>query len=103
MSFSSIAKNEICRIVEEKACCHLAEFSAILRMSGTIQIFGKQNIGFRIITENPAIARRVFTLLKTLFIIKTKQIYCFTLIAGKIKVKHVFFYLCFVQNITFDF
>lgn len=71
MSFSSIAKNEICRIVEDKDCCHLAEFSAILRMSGTIQIFGKQNIGFRIITENPAIARRVFTLLKTFFNIHT--------------------------------
>jgi cell division protein WhiA len=72
MSFSSIAKNEICRIAEEKECCQMAELSAILRMSGTIQIFGKQGMGFRIITENPAIARRIFTLLKSEFKIHTE-------------------------------
>lgn len=72
MSFSSIAKNEICRISEEKNCCQLAELSAILRMSGTIQIFGKQGMGFRIATENPAIARRIFSLLKTQFNIHTE-------------------------------
>jgi cell division protein WhiA len=71
MSFSSIAKNEICRILEEKECCQIAELSAILRMSGTIQIFGKHGMGFRITTENPAIARRVFSLLKSLFGIHT--------------------------------
>lgn len=71
MSFSSIAKNEICRILEEKECCQISELSAILRMSGTIQIFGRQGMGFRITTENPAIARRVFTLLKNLFGIHT--------------------------------
>lgn len=71
MSFSSIAKNEICRISEEKDCCQMAELSAILRMSGTIQIFGKQGMGFRITTENPAIARRIFSLLKFEFNIHT--------------------------------
>lgn len=71
MSFSSTAKNEICRIVEEKECCQMAELAAILRMSGTIQIFGKQGMGFRITTENPAIARRIFTLLKNEFNIHT--------------------------------
>lgn len=72
MSFSSIAKNEICRMTEEKNCCQLAELSAILRMSGTIQIFGKQGMGFRITTENPAIARRIFSLLKSQFGIHTE-------------------------------
>lgn len=72
MSFSSIAKNEICRMTEEKSCCQLAELSAILRMSGTIQIFGKQGMGFRITTENPAIARRIFSLLKHQFNIHTE-------------------------------
>jgi DNA-binding protein WhiA len=71
MSFSSIAKNEICRIVEDKECCQMAELSAILRMSGTIRIFGKHGMGFRITTENPAIARRIFTLLKSEFKIHT--------------------------------
>lgn len=72
MSFSSIAKNEICRIVEEKDCCELAEISALLKMSGTIHINGKTGLGFRITTENPAIARRTFTLLKKLFGIHTE-------------------------------
>lgn len=67
MSFSSIVKNEICRIPEDKDCCQIAELSAIMRMSGTIHINGKQGLSFRISTENPAIARRVFTLLKNLF------------------------------------
>lgn len=67
MSFSSIVKNEICRIPEDKDCCQIAELSAVMRMSGTIHINGKQGLSFRISTENPAIARRVFTLLKNLF------------------------------------
>lgn len=71
MSFSAVAKNEICRIVEEKECCQLAEISAIMRMSGTIHLNGKQGISFRISTENPAIARRAFTLLKSVFNVHT--------------------------------
>ena len=71
MSFSSIAKNELCHISEDKECCRLSELSAILRMSGTIQIFGSHGMGFRITTENPAIARRIFTLLKIEFNIHT--------------------------------
>lgn len=67
MSFSSIVKNEICRIPEDKECCQIAELSAIMKMSGTIHINGKQGLSFRISTENPAIARRVFTLMKNLF------------------------------------
>ncbi|TDT63731.1 DNA-binding protein WhiA [Fonticella tunisiensis] len=67
MSFSSITKNELCRLVDEKRCCQIAELAGILRMSGTIHINGKQSLGLRITTENPAIARRVFSLLKNLF------------------------------------
>lgn len=67
MSFSSITKNELCRLVDEKRCCQIAELAGILRMSGTIHINGKQSLGFRITTENPAIARRVFSLIKNLF------------------------------------
>jgi DNA-binding protein WhiA len=67
MSFSSVAKNEICRITPEKECCQIAELSAIMRMSGTIHINSKEGLSFRISTENPAIARRVFTLIKNIF------------------------------------
>lgn len=72
MSFSSAAKNEICRINNEKECCEIAEISALLRMSGTIQINGKQGLRLKISTENPAIARRVFTLIKKVFNIHTE-------------------------------
>lgn len=71
MSFSSIAKNEISRIAEDKDCCQIAEISAFLRMSGTIQIKGKQGLSFKITTENAAIARRIFMLLKSCFNIHT--------------------------------
>lgn len=67
MSFSSVAKNEICRMAPEKECCQIAELSGIMRLSGTIQINGKQGLSFRVVTENPAIARRVFTLIKNVF------------------------------------
>lgn len=71
MSFSSVAKNEMCRVSDEKECCQIAEIAAILRMSGTIHLMGKQGLSFRISTENPAIARRVFVLLKNCFNIHT--------------------------------
>lgn len=67
MSFSQIAKNEICRISGEDRHCQLAELSALIKSSGTISLNGQHNIGFRISTENPAIARRVFSLLKNGF------------------------------------
>ncbi|QCX34473.1 DNA-binding protein WhiA [Caloramator sp. E03] len=72
MSFSSIAKNELCRINEEKRCCQIAELAAITRISGTVSIKGSQGLSFKIQTENPAIARRIFTLLKNAFGIHTE-------------------------------
>lgn len=44
----------------------------MIRMSGIININSKQGLSFRITTENPAIARRVFTLIKNLFNIHTE-------------------------------
>ncbi|KRQ87094.1 Sporulation transcription regulator WhiA [Caloramator mitchellensis] len=67
MSFSSNVKNELCRITDDKECCMTAELSAIVRLSGIININAKQGLSFRITTENPAIARKVFSLLKSLF------------------------------------
>lgn len=67
MSFSQIAKNEICRITGESSHCQVAELSALIKTCGTISINSQHNIGFRISTENPAIARRVFSLIKGSF------------------------------------
>ncbi|KMT21067.1 DNA-binding protein WhiA [Clostridium cylindrosporum] len=67
MSFSQVAKNELCRLPLQEECCQIAELSGIMKMSGTIHIGSKAGIGFKISTENPAIARRGFTLIKNIF------------------------------------
>lgn len=67
MSFSSNAKNELSRIILEKDCCPMAELAALVRMNGTIQISGLKNVNLKFTTENAAIARRIFTLLKDVY------------------------------------
>ncbi|MEF9935083.1 MAG: DNA-binding protein WhiA [Clostridium sp.] len=67
MSFSQVAKNELCRIPLENKCCQIAELSGIMKMSGTIHIGSKAGLSFRISTESPAIARRAFSLIKNIF------------------------------------
>lgn len=67
MSFSSRTKNELSRLEMEKNCCAYSELSAMTRMNGTIQIKGNNNISLKYSTENAAIARRIFSLLKTLY------------------------------------
>ncbi|WP_422486226.1 DNA-binding protein WhiA [Gudongella sp. DL1XJH-153] len=67
MSFSSITKNELSRIEIENDCCALAELAALVRMNGTVQITGMQNINLRFTTENAAIARRIFSILKIMY------------------------------------
>lgn len=67
MSFSANTKNELSRIVLEKDCCPMAELAALVRMNGTIQISGLKNVNLKFTTENAAIARRIFTLLKDIY------------------------------------
>jgi DNA-binding protein WhiA len=67
VSFSSTTKNELCRISDENKCCNLAELSALIRVSGSIHLNGKSGLSFRITTENPAIARKAYGLIKGLF------------------------------------
>ena len=67
MSFSSAAKNELSRIIPENRCCRIAELSAIIRMGGIVRFHGSQNVSLRIVTENAAIARKLFSLLKGLY------------------------------------
>ncbi len=67
MSFSATTKNELSRIVLGKNCCPMAELAALVRMNGTIQISGNKNVNLKFTTENAAIARRIFTLLKDIY------------------------------------
>lgn len=72
MTYSARVKNEISKIIMEDKCCKLAELSALIKMTGTVQIHGRNNIGIKLSTENASIARMIFTLIKEIFDINTK-------------------------------
>lgn len=72
MSFSLKVKSEICRFKDITRKQAIAELSAIMKASGTLSLSGNMHIGFRVVTENPAIARLIFKLLKEHFDIHTK-------------------------------
>ncbi|HEY4602110.1 MAG TPA: DNA-binding protein WhiA [Cerasibacillus sp.] len=62
MSFASEIKNELTRI-ESDSCCMIAELSALIRMNGVIS-FSEHGYALDVPTENAAIARRIYTLVK---------------------------------------
>lgn len=72
MSFSSKVKRETCRLNDINKEEALAELSAIMKVSGTLSLGSNQSMSFKVITENPAIARRIFKLLKEFFNIHSK-------------------------------
>lgn len=65
LSFAAETKKELTR-VEGHACCEKAELSALIRMNGSVQLSNKKVI-LDISTENAAIARRIYTLIKKYF------------------------------------
>ncbi len=72
MSFSAKVKGEVCRIGELTREEAKAELSAVMKVSGTLSLGGNKQLSFRVTTENPSIARRIFKLLKQYFNIHTK-------------------------------
>jgi len=64
MSFSSTVKNEICRKVLPEENCPMSELSAILRSTKSISIDDK-NISLSINTESSAVARRIYSIIKS--------------------------------------
>ncbi|MGN9163690.1 DNA-binding protein WhiA [Tissierellaceae bacterium HCP3S3_D8] len=67
MSFSSTTKNELSRIPITDHCCKLAELAGIIKMCGTIRIQKMGKLNLRLVTENAAIARRIFTILREMY------------------------------------
>ncbi|GAB6991895.1 DNA-binding protein WhiA [Paenibacillus pini] len=65
MSFAALTKKEL-TMVEGQSCCEKAELSALIRMNGAVQLSNKKVI-LDISTENAAIARRIYTLVKKFF------------------------------------
>lgn len=66
MSFSFRVKNELARIEFKGECCQKAELTALIYMTGSLQIT-RNEMALNIHTENPAAARRIFLLLKNLY------------------------------------
>ncbi|EST55467.1 sporulation regulator WhiA [Brevibacillus panacihumi W25] len=65
MSFAAHTKKEL-TMQEAGDCCSKAELSALIRMNGSLQ-FGSGRLILDVTTENAAIARRIYTLIKRLF------------------------------------
>ena len=69
-SFAAQTKKEL-TLIEAEPCCEKAELSALIRMNGSVALTNKR-IVLDISTENAAIARRIYTLLKRHFSVETE-------------------------------
>ena len=67
MSFSSNVKEELSRQLSFARHCQIAEIAAIISLCGRIQISEHDRFCIKIHTENAAVARKYFTLLKKTF------------------------------------
>jgi DNA-binding protein WhiA len=70
VSFAAHTKKEL-TMLEIPACCSRAELAALIRMNGSIQ-FGAGKFILDISTENAAIARRIYSLIKKVFHVHTE-------------------------------
>ncbi len=80
LSFAALTKKEL-TMVESPPCCEKAEMSALIRMNGSVQLSSKKVV-LDISTENAAIARRVYSLLK-----KYYQVHIELLVRKKMRLK----------------
>ncbi|QKE74180.1 DNA-binding protein WhiA [Arthrobacter citreus] len=65
MSFASETKKELTTI-EIKDCCSKSELSSLIRMNGSLSFANRQFI-VDVVTENAAIARRIYVLIKRVY------------------------------------
>lgn len=65
MSFAAQTKKEL-TLIEADGCCERAELSALIRMNGSVSVSSRKVV-LDISTENAAIARRIYSLLKKHF------------------------------------
>lgn len=70
MSFAAQTKKEL-TMIEADSCCERAELSALIRMNGSVSLSSRKVI-LDISTENAAIARRIYSLLKKNFEVHTE-------------------------------
>ncbi|TFE03868.1 DNA-binding protein WhiA [Jeotgalibacillus salarius] len=70
MSFASETKKELTQI-EANECCSKAELAALIRMNGSLS-FSNKVLVVNIQTENAAIARRIYTLIKKSYTVQVE-------------------------------
>ncbi|MWC30863.1 DNA-binding protein WhiA [Paenibacillus sp. MMS18-CY102] len=70
MSFAAQTKKEL-TLIETDTCCEKAELSALIRMNGSVSLTNRKVI-LDISTENAAIARRIYGLIKKRFDVHTE-------------------------------
>ncbi len=80
MSFAAQTKKEL-TMIEADGCCERAELSALIRMNGAVQLTNHRVV-LDISTENAAIARRIYTLIK-----KTFQLHTELMVRKKMRLK----------------
>lgn len=91
MSFAAHTKKEL-TMQEGADCCSRAELSALIRMNGSLQ-FGAGRFVLDVTTENAAIARRIYTLIKRLF-----HIHAELLVRKKMRLKKNNVYIVRIPN-----
>ncbi len=69
MSFTAEVKDELARLMPSRRCCRLAELSALLHVEGSLHLLGPFRLALHTESENAAVARKIFQLLKGLFAI----------------------------------
>lgn len=74
MSFSSKTKTDLSRLEIAKPELLSAELSALIHMGGSLIYEGGGKMTFQVKTENAAIARRVFKLLKAVFQVEVEVV-----------------------------
>lgn len=67
MSFSSMAKGEVARIMPRKRCCQVAELRALVGMDGTVKALARGEPALVMSNMNAAVARKIYKLCKLLF------------------------------------
>ncbi len=74
MSFSSDVKEELIRLPNHALHCAIAELSAIIRFGGEVDRLEDGRYTLALHTENISVARRFYTLLKTVFDLRAKVV-----------------------------
>jgi hypothetical protein len=64
VSLSERVRAELAAIDPKRPCCRLAELSALVRVAGTLHLRGGGSIALHVDVASPAVARRVFALLR---------------------------------------